>query len=280
MMTRFTLLTLLALGSACVVKDLELDTDGESSSGDGGAPPLAEETAASEPAPTQVDDPDAWAAMMATRRCDAFERCGCFGEAWSWFDPQACFEDNYEFYWQRAEWAQVQGAELNPVCLRAHEDALFDGACGDTVPPISGLGIYDAVACKMFVGAGEVGDVCAGRGDLVSKDDTCREGLECFAGACVPLAAEGGPCGDAGSCALPHLCIGGVCTTPGRVGDPCSDGTCEVGLICGESGCRAAGSPGEACEYGFECASLRCVNAQCEPPAAALCGPYAWEVPG
>lgn len=285
-MTRFTLMALLALAPACLVKDLELDTDGEASSGatgassDGVQDPSSSETGDTPAAPTTIDDPDSWAAMMATRRCEAFERCGCFTEEWSWFDPEACFEDNYEFYWQRAEWAQSQGALLNPACADLHAETLFDGACDETVPPLAGDSLYGSIACHMFVGGAALGEACATRVDIFLVDDTCQDGLHCTPAGCALPLEEGEACAAGTSyCADGLVCTQGVCTALGQLGSSCSEGSCAPGLTCAQNECIVAAGPGAQCQFGFECASLRCVDARCDAPAAALCGPYAWEVP-
>jgi hypothetical protein len=286
---------LLALASACVVKDLELDTDGEASSGGEGNrassdadeasssgtddTPAMEDTGASAP-PVTIDDPEAWAAMMATRRCDALARCDCYSEAWSWSDPGVCFEDNYAFFWQRADWAQFQSAQLNPSCLERYADAHLDGPCDATVPPLASNSLYGDITCDLFVGEGELGEPCATRWDFFVTDDTCREGLHCTPGGCALPLAEGDACGPDNSFCVEGLqCIDGVCTELGRLGAACPEATCVFGLVCVQGECVLAGEEGAECIWGADCASLRCVDAQCEPPAAALCGPYGLETP-
>lgn len=88
----------------------------------------------------------------------------------------------------------------------------------------------------------------------------CREGYQCWRGACRPMCASDGDCATPGaSCGTDGLCIGPECAT---------DGDCGAGRRCAAGSCEAvpldAGTPqpfGEPCARGSECESGVCLDA-------------------
>ncbi|MBK7401756.1 MAG: hypothetical protein IPJ34_37255 [Myxococcales bacterium] len=100
---------------------------------------------------------------------------------------------------------------------------------------------------------GELGSDCSQWGSGVAITSSCREGLACGDGKCVPAPGEGQAClanrcapghrcsgsicrPDVGTackaeCAAGRICSGGVCRLPIE-GEPCTTWECALGLIC------------------------------------------------
>ncbi|HEX6763938.1 MAG TPA: hypothetical protein VF103_00640, partial [Polyangiaceae bacterium] len=81
----------------------------------------------------------------------------------------------------------------------------------------------------------------------------CRKPEECRSGYCLP---------DFDSV---ELCS--TCQTPGKVGEPCNDASCELGLVCWtDHRCRKESLLGEACDAETWCERFtRCVDGVCVP---------------
>lgn len=276
----YTLVSTL-LAPACVVKDLELgDTDdAEASSGEGGA--MSETTDAQDTGPGSIPtDPARFAEDIATQRCAAMQACSCFAPEDRWADPEVCEADIRDSLQLRAELALGSGLHVDPACWAMQLDQLAGDDCAPAGPQEQ-LAVEVAAFCPLFVGDGQQGDACERLEAGLSFDSTCAAGLVCDDGACAAMPTLGDPCiATLPMCALDATCVNGTCSARGGIGDACDDWTCDVALRCGDDEvCEPRTGPGGSCEYSFECSSGRCRDAQCEPQAAALCGPYVYELP-
>jgi len=276
----------------CDVKDLELDTDATASTGSDSTSgsdasgldpsasvgdPTVEET---DPFSDPFSDPLDWGLRMATARCEAFFRCDCAPNVYT--DVEACAEDFAGFYGSRALWAQTAGATLDLECLGEHVGVLFNGPCEDTVPPMSEFDLEAAFGCRMFEGDRGLGEACTPVDQWLSPDESCAENLMCLEGTCLEAPGEGEPCatsdGGWSACAPGLRCTQDGCRAPGDLGDACVEFSCGHDSMCEDGVCVALRDTGAACESGRQCASRGCASDQCAPPAALLCGPYAYEV--
>jgi len=119
--------------------------------------------------------------------------------------------------------------------------------------------------------------------------DTCRDGLTCTGGFCVPEAvcnegSDGCPCYSNGTCDTGLTCNAStVCepetATPGGLGDPCdastpcgtdngtqlecTDGTCQLPVTCTPGTLNCPCNAGDTCDGNLVCTGGTCTDPAC-----------------
>ncbi len=114
-----------------------------------------------------------------------------------------------------------------------------------------------------------IGEQCGGNQDL------CEEGLECSAGVCVQIVAEGSECSKEDNilCANGLDCIQGFCRVEEKnieKGNECNDSYkfCADGLICRDAVCIAEKAENDDCNddtFDICSAGLACLKGKCTP---------------
>jgi hypothetical protein len=98
-------------------------------------------------------------------------------------------------------------------------------------------------------------------GAICAWGDECAPGLVCneLRSRCMPLGAQGDPCGWTPDCLAPLVCSNAVCRQPGDAGASClGDPDCAHGLVCDtvvqRCGTVVWGAPGQRCGGLVRCA--------------------------
>ena len=144
-------------------------------------------------------------------------------------------------------------------CAEGEYCATTDGICrarvangGSCAHAICQWGLVCSTASSTCVKPATVGGSCIG--NFCDGDGSCTA-----AGVCAPAPLAGDACAQAGTCGPSLNCVGGVCVTPGAIGQTCVGETgsaqCQRGVAplginetvtCAEGSCAAASVPATA----------------------------------
>jgi hypothetical protein len=227
-----------------------------------------------------VLDPAQAPAAIAEAICRAQHECPCQDPPWP--DAMTCREQERQRLEDTAAVATETGLLYDAACGAAILAAYDEAGC-EADPTVDAC----ASQCRLWVGAGELGDPCEPLGITVDLD-TCGPDLRCVQDACVARCEVPTPLGEGqrcragieplGECDEGLYCPveGSECVPAPGDGAPCPDNVCAESAWCDRSQgtdfvCRARGAPGQACATDIGCLSRRCVGGECTELPAAAC---------